>query len=290
MTIQRCNKAFKDLFHTPDDYGHDISHLSYCILGERPEQKFKMHRDAPCYISLDRANEKGWEAKYLLIWDFAASDCLSSVQKIYLRWLATDSAFADAFHTKNPNIMFKRGTIMNVNYTPQYVFGACVASRYVRENPDLVNSWNLLRKYMSADAALIFAHYFTPSSQNRMNIHSPFYPPGHKFINSVSFKQHHLRNFVDHKHDTTRTKHFRWNRNYYNSAAIWNGIVSKTPNHTGGAFDVTLGIAYVSIEVPSLYAVSECRFTQYNKKIELVFNLDNISEWAPHLAISNGVE
>ena len=83
----------------------------------------------------------------------------------YVKWLANESAFADAFVVKDPKFILTQGSILDCQYPLRYLLHAAMAVRYIYEYPSLVRHWLILSKYMNKDGAFVLGHYLSYNSR-----------------------------------------------------------------------------------------------------------------------------
>jgi len=84
----------------------------------------------------------------------------------YVDWWVRESLFSEAFVTKDADVILNQGVILDCQYSCYHVMIAAVGLRYMREMPEIVERWDVFRKYVSPDAAIVLAHLFSKSEDD----------------------------------------------------------------------------------------------------------------------------
>ena len=195
------------------------SDLAFALIPEKEEDEGWDVQHAACFASMRHVSKEGRFA-YFIMQQFGKrmmnGKRLESFEKNYLEWLARRSPLARAFRTKQPDIMAERGTVFWTKDTPQYVFMAAVAARYVSEFPFIPKMWDKLREHISEEDAFVLAH-FVNEGGDKIHVGLSGNTNHHCFI-SCNFGKEEFQAFREHKeYEHKEVETLRTNRNYYGS-------------------------------------------------------------------------
>jgi hypothetical protein len=144
---------------------------SYAIVGQgwfsQKEEVFEW-RNRVCYASLEK-NRWPFLLEYFLDWPFA--QCLNGreeepgpyrkfdkVEKQWLKWLVSKSAWKGAFRTRNVSEMQRLGIVYNTTPLGPFVVQAAMLARYLSEDRRIVATWSKLLPLMDPHIAVHLAH------------------------------------------------------------------------------------------------------------------------------------
>ena len=277
MGLQKARNAFKKLIKENSPFA-----LTFAIIPKGTGEV--VSREGACFASL-RYNEEHKEIDYFIFSQFVGRNSpLSNTEETYLEWLARKSSFRHAFHTKNPKIMRDRGTIMKVDFPPQYIFAASVMARYVSEYPHTVEVWNLFKDWINPNAALVFAHIFGFDHEKKILQAMPTWGSGHKAFGSSQFGKEELNSFMNGNMRADKFTHMRHNRNYYGNCMVWNDIEPNNRDNT----EHSEGETNSAICIPeNLSTLVQLPTTYGPEKFINTFPLKTIAKWAPKVLAAN---
>lgn len=86
-----------------------------------------------------------------------------ALHRKYGKWLANKSVFADAFITKDPDILMTKGAIFRTDFPFQYVIQAAIAHRYIYEKTRNIKAWQALRDEFGGNRAFFLSHWYCPA-------------------------------------------------------------------------------------------------------------------------------
>ena len=122
---------------------------------------------------------------------------LNEGQKKYLDWFINKSQWAKAILTKDVGEAIKLGTVFDVNYSAQFLVGAGIFIRYIREFPAVIDNWQILKDVVDWDVALILSNVFIVSREGNILRRSLTY--GHDVINAGNINYKIVEGFVNKK-------------------------------------------------------------------------------------------
>ncbi len=149
---------------------------------------------------------------------------LKDFERHYLDYIIRRSIFSPCFQTKNHDIIFNRGVIFKTHLPAQIVYLAAGAVRYVNEQPNFVQLWNVFKEEVSEDEAFFLAHLFYYEGGNATTYkerpnwggeHKVF--PGPKVIGKYELKQ-----FLDRNMDRAEElPSFKEKSDFTNVSILW---------------------------------------------------------------------
>lgn len=114
--------------------------------------------DDACFSGFGSQVKLGTVPAYLVFWHTQADELPG--QREYFRWLFRKSPYADAYVYKTSKRVFEEPTVIDCNFSPNFVIGAAILCRYRREYPKLIEQFNLFKKDLGEDLALVLMHFF----------------------------------------------------------------------------------------------------------------------------------
>ncbi len=249
------------------------STLAFALIPEKEKDEVWDQSCGVCFASMRRVDKEGRFA-YFIMQQFGNrminGNPLKPFEEHYLEWLARRSPLARAFRTKQPDVMAERGTIFHTKETPQYVFMAAVAARYVSEFPNIPKMWAKLREYISEEDAFILAHFIREGKDN-IYVGLSGNTNHHCFI-SANFGKEEFQAFREHKeYEHKELGTLRTNRDYFGSTLNFKKDSSNISK--GGYIPWWFTIALV---LPSAPVTKN----QWGDSVRHL-SWDNVKEWAP---------
>lgn len=121
---------------------------------------------------------------------------LNEEQKKYLDWFINRSQWAKCILTKDVEEAIKLGTVFDVNYNAQFLVGAGIFIRYLREFPAVIRNWQILKDVVDWDVSLILANVFKVKDSKIIQRGLTY---GHDVINPANINYEIVKGFVNKK-------------------------------------------------------------------------------------------
>ena len=210
--FKKIKKFFNEIPRTPRDYAG----LNSFAFFDKSGNILNKWLHEPCYYILSYGYTYP-EAVYFVDRPLFPKE-MSKNQWEYLNFIINFSAWSDAHLLKDPDLVYKYGSVLDANLPAQYIINAATLIRSIDEKEYIVENWALLKDHINPDAAIALSYVFNIVFNN--SLERGYHNSGHMVFTGNDITPNLIWNVMKHNFKTNRGP-MNKNTNYSGLADIW---------------------------------------------------------------------